>query len=138
MAKSKAPIPNWRIAIGNWKFSGAWSLELRVLHRRDLPPENLAHGANARSRWHGSFHNVHNVRRIYYFSLEYLMGRLFGSNLLATGLHDTARSALAALGQDFDTIRESEVDMGLGNGGLGRLAACFLDSLATLDYPALG
>ncbi len=83
-------------------------------------------------------HNAQNVRRIYYFSLEYLMGRLFGSNLTATGLYDTAKAALASLGQDFDSIRESEVDMGLGNGGLGRLAACFLDSLATLDYPALG
>jgi starch phosphorylase len=83
-------------------------------------------------------HNLQNVRRVYYFSLEYLMGRLFGSNLLATGMQDTARAALAGLGQDFDAIRESEVDMGLGNGGLGRLAACFMDSLATLDYPALG
>ncbi|MEY4688590.1 MAG: Maltodextrin phosphorylase [Verrucomicrobiota bacterium] len=83
-------------------------------------------------------HNARNVRRVYYLSLEYLMGRLFGSNLLATGLLDTARDALAGLGQDFDLVRESEVDMGLGNGGLGRLAACFMDSLATLDYPALG
>jgi len=83
-------------------------------------------------------HNAENVRRIYYFSLEYLMGRLFGNNLLATGLLDTAKVALESLGQDFDEIRDSEVDMGLGNGGLGRLAACFLDSLATLDYPALG
>jgi starch phosphorylase len=83
-------------------------------------------------------HNDRNVRRIYYFSMEYLMGRLFGSNLLATGLFDIAKKALGMLGQDFETIREAEVDMGLGNGGLGRLAACFLDSLATLDYPALG
>ncbi|MEO6245021.1 MAG: glycogen/starch/alpha-glucan phosphorylase [Opitutaceae bacterium] len=83
-------------------------------------------------------HNSQNVRRIYYFSLEYLMGRLFSSNLLATGLEQDAKEALSLLGQDFDLIRESEVDMGLGNGGLGRLAACFLDSLATLDYPALG
>jgi starch phosphorylase len=83
-------------------------------------------------------HNAQNVRRVYYFSLEYLMGRLFGNNLLATGLFDTAKAALTDLGQDFEKIRESEVDMGLGNGGLGRLAACFLDSLATLDYPALG
>src|SRR5437868_1088046 len=66
-------------------------------------------------------HNAQNVRRIYYFSLEYLMGRLFGSNLIATGLAETAKTALSSLGQDFDTIRESEVDMGLGNGGLGRL-----------------
>ena len=83
-------------------------------------------------------HNLNNVRRIYYFSLEYLMGRLFGNNLLATGLMDTAKAALKSLGQDFEKIRESEMDMGLGNGGLGRLAACFLDSLATQDYPALG
>ena len=83
-------------------------------------------------------HNEKNVRRLYYFSLEYLMGRLFGNNLLATGLLDAARVALEALGQDFEQIREAEADMGLGNGGLGRLAACFLDSLATLDYPALG
>ena len=83
-------------------------------------------------------HNEQNVRRIYYFSLEYLLGRLFGNNLLATGLLGAAEAALKDLGQDFEKIRESEVDMGLGNGGLGRLAACFLDSLATLDYPALG
>jgi glycogen phosphorylase len=83
-------------------------------------------------------HNAHNVRRIYYFSLEYLMGRLFGNNLLATDMLETARVALESLGQDFEKIRDAEVDMGLGNGGLGRLAACFLDSLATMDYPALG
>jgi starch phosphorylase len=58
--------------------------------------------------------------------------------LLATGLLGAAEAALKDLGQDFEKIRESEVDMGLGNGGLGRLAACFLDSLATQDYPALG
>ncbi|MEY3773344.1 MAG: Maltodextrin phosphorylase [Verrucomicrobiota bacterium] len=79
-----------------------------------------------------------NARRLYYFSLEYLMGRLFGNNLLATGLMETAEAALGSLGQSLEEIRESELDMGLGNGGLGRLAACFLDSLATLDYPALG
>ncbi|MEO6876379.1 MAG: glycogen/starch/alpha-glucan phosphorylase [Opitutaceae bacterium] len=83
-------------------------------------------------------HNEKNVRRIYYFSLEYLIGRLFGNNLLATGLFEAAKAALESLGQDFEVIRETEVDMGLGNGGLGRLAACFLDSLATLDFPALG
>ena len=83
-------------------------------------------------------HNARNVRRLYYFSLEYLMGRLFESNLLASGLEETAKQALKSLGVDFDEVRESEVDMGLGNGGLGRLAACFLDSLATMDYPALG
>jgi starch phosphorylase len=83
-------------------------------------------------------HNNENVRRVYYFSMEYLMGRLFESNLLATGLDAEARKALTSLGIDFDSVREAELDMGLGNGGLGRLAACFLDSLTTLDYPALG
>jgi len=83
-------------------------------------------------------HNSENLRRVYYLSLEYLMGRLFESNLLASGLGETARAALKSLGVDYDEVKEAEVDMGLGNGGLGRLAACFLDSLATLDYPALG
>ncbi|HEY1764270.1 MAG TPA: glycogen/starch/alpha-glucan phosphorylase [Opitutaceae bacterium] len=83
-------------------------------------------------------HNEKNTRRLYYFSMEYLMGRLYESNLLATGLKDAVKAALTSLGVDFDQVRESEVDMGLGNGGLGRLAACFLDSLATMDYPALG
>ena len=83
-------------------------------------------------------HNDQNVRRLYYLSLEYLMGRLLENNLHNTGLLDAAKTALKELGVDFDTIRESEVDMGLGNGGLGRLAACFLDSLATLDLPAIG
>ena len=83
-------------------------------------------------------HNDRNARRVYYLSLEYLLGRLFESNLFATDLTATARGALASLGVDFDQVREAEMDMGLGNGGLGRLAACFLDSLATLDYPAIG
>ncbi|HRE84195.1 MAG TPA: glycogen/starch/alpha-glucan phosphorylase [Opitutaceae bacterium] len=83
-------------------------------------------------------HNDQNVRRLYYLSLEYLMGRLLENNLHNTGLMEAAKSALSELGVDFEAIRESEVDMGLGNGGLGRLAACFLDSLATLDLPAIG
>lgn len=83
-------------------------------------------------------HNNQNVRRLYYFSLEYLMGRLMENNLHNSGHFEVAVTALKELGIDFATIREQEVDMGLGNGGLGRLAACFLDSLATLDYPAIG
>jgi len=83
-------------------------------------------------------HNSQNVRRIYYFSMEYLMGRLYECNMLATGTTEAVRSALTSLGVSFDEVRETEMDMGLGNGGLGRLAACFLDSLATLDFPALG
>ena len=83
-------------------------------------------------------HNENNVRRVYYFSLEYLMGRLLEANLHNTGLSETVVAALRDLGLDFATLRDAEEDMGLGNGGLGRLAACFLDSLATHDYPAIG
>lgn len=83
-------------------------------------------------------HNEGNVRRVYYLSLEYLMGRLLEANLHNTGLYDTVVAAVSDLGLDFATLRDSEEDMGLGNGGLGRLAACFLDSLATHDYPAIG
>ena len=83
-------------------------------------------------------HNTQNVRRLYYFSMEYLMGRLFDCNLLATGLADAVQAALKSLGVNIEQVRDIEMDMGLGNGGLGRLAACFLDSLATMDYPALG
>ncbi len=83
-------------------------------------------------------HNNQNARRLYYLSLEYLMGRLTENNLQNTHLVEVARAALAEQGIDLEELREVEVDMGLGNGGLGRLAACFLDSLATLDYPAIG
>jgi glycogen phosphorylase len=83
-------------------------------------------------------HNDQNVRRLYYLSLEYLMGRLMESNAYNTGHFDDVVTALKELGIDYHELREQEVDMGLGNGGLGRLAACFLDSLATLDYPAIG
>jgi len=83
-------------------------------------------------------HNGRNVRRVHYFSLEYLMGRLLETNLYNTGLYDTVVAAVRGLGLDFVALRDAEEDMGLGNGGLGRLAACFLDSLATHDYPAIG
>jgi len=83
-------------------------------------------------------HHEKKVRRAYYLSLEYLMGRLLINNLHSSGLYEPAREALEALGQDFEEIASEEADMGLGNGGLGRLAACFLDSLATLDLPAIG
>lgn len=83
-------------------------------------------------------HRQQNVKRVYYLSLEYLMGRLLENNLVNLNLLHDCRDALGDLGQDFDTILEQGPDMGLGNGGLGRLAACFMDSLATLDLPAVG
>jgi starch phosphorylase len=79
-----------------------------------------------------------NVKRVYYISLEFLMGRLFVNSMYSTGVLEDVQTALENLGLDMDTLRREEYDMGLGNGGLGRLAACFLDSLATLDLPAIG
>ncbi len=77
-------------------------------------------------------------KHVYYMSLEYLMGRTLGNSLVNLGLDDECRDAVAALGYRLEDLREAEWDAGLGNGGLGRLAACFLDSLATLGYPATG
>ncbi len=83
-------------------------------------------------------HRQQNVRRLYYLSMEYLMGRLMHNSVVNLGLEEAVTDALRSLGLDFEQIRAQEEDMGLGNGGLGRLAACFLDSLATLDLPAVG
>lgn len=83
-------------------------------------------------------HHNAKTRRAYYLSLEYLMGRVLLNNLHNAGIYEAARDALKELGQDVDALAEEEDDMGLGNGGLGRLAACFLDSLATLDLPSVG
>ena len=79
-----------------------------------------------------------NVKRVYFLSMEFLIGRSLVNNLINLGLEPTGRKALRKLGLDWDQVVDLEVDAGLGNGGLGRLAACFLDSLATLGYPAMG
>ncbi|MBE2263030.1 MAG: glycogen/starch/alpha-glucan phosphorylase [Burkholderiaceae bacterium] len=78
------------------------------------------------------------LKRVYYLSMEFLTGRMLTNALMAVGIYDDTRSACAQLGADFDALIELEADPGLGNGGLGRLAACFLDSLATLGLPAMG
>ncbi|MCU0694648.1 MAG: glycogen/starch/alpha-glucan family phosphorylase, partial [Polyangiaceae bacterium] len=83
-------------------------------------------------------HVAANTRRVYYLSLEYLMGRMLHNNLYNAGLVESTRRALAELGLEMSAIDGEEPDMGLGNGGLGRLASCFLDSLATMDLPAIG
>ncbi len=77
-------------------------------------------------------------RRVYYLSMEFLMGRTLSNAMLAEGVYDVVREALEQLGLDLEEVIEKEVDPGLGNGGLGRLAACFLDSIATLNYPGMG
>jgi starch phosphorylase len=83
-------------------------------------------------------HRGDNVKRLYYLSLEFLMGRLYINSFHSAGVYQNMEEAIRELGLNINELREEEYDMGLGNGGLGRLAACFLDSLATLDLPAIG
>jgi starch phosphorylase len=78
------------------------------------------------------------VKHVCYLSAEFLMGRHLGNSLINLKIYDLVQQAVAEMGLDLDAILEKEEDPGLGNGGLGRLAACFLDSLATLEVPAIG
>jgi starch phosphorylase len=78
------------------------------------------------------------AKTVGYMSAEYLLGRQLDNALLATDLNETATKAMAACGLDIETLRAQEIEPGLGNGGLGRLAACFVDSLATMNVPCIG
>jgi starch phosphorylase len=91
-------------------------------------------------RWIQTQQRYHtkNLKRVYYLSLEFLIGRLLGNYTLNLGLWDQTQKALEEFGLNLEEVRNEEVDAGLGNGGLGRLAACFLDSMATLGIPAHG
>ncbi len=77
-------------------------------------------------------------KRVYYLSLEFLIGRMLSNSALNLGINDELKEDLSALGRDLENVVEIENDAALGNGGLGRLAACFLDSMATMDIPAAG
>jgi glycogen phosphorylase len=104
-----------------------WTLAVTI---RDRLAERRARTAEA--------HYVTNPKFVYYLSAEYMLGRQLGQNALYTGTADLARQALASFGVSVDALAARDVEPGLGNGGLGRLAACLLDSLATLDIPAVG
>jgi starch phosphorylase len=84
------------------------------------------------------FYQHHELKQVYYFSAEFLMGRAMSNNLINMRILPQVRAALDEIGFDYNLIEDEESDAGLGNGGLGRLAACFLDSLATLNYPGHG
>ncbi|MEB5920586.1 glycogen/starch/alpha-glucan phosphorylase [Franconibacter daqui] len=92
------------------------------------------------ARWAESVKNyaLHHVKVACYLSAEFLIGPQLGCNLLNLGLEEEAREAMDSLGQDLDALLAIEEEPGLGNGGLGRLAACYLDSLASLEIPAIG
>lgn len=78
------------------------------------------------------------ARRVYYLSMEFLIGRTLSNAMIAEGIYGLAQEALSELNVDLEEVLEKEVDPGLGNGGLGRLAACFMDSIATLGLPGMG
>ncbi len=82
--------------------------------------------------------NAYGAKRVYYMSIEFLLGRSLKNNLGNLGLSEEYRKALKSLGFDLEELYECEPDAGLGNGGLGRLAACYMDALSSLDYPATG
>ena len=91
-------------------------------------------------RWMETQERYHrqNERRVYYLSLEFLIGRLLGNNVINLKIDKECSEALKEYGLDWNRLRDFEVDAGLGNGGLGRLAACFLDSMSTLDLAGMG
>lgn len=92
------------------------------------------HMADSHSRLNGKL----NKKRVYYFSMEFLIGKLLDMNMINLGIHDIVKEGLSDLGIDIKDLENVEKDAGLGNGGLGRLAACFMDSLAYLNIPAIG
>lgn len=107
--------------------SGDWFRALSLtLRARVIAPWMAAEAASA------------GKKRVAYLSMEFLMGRLLGDSALNLGLDQVAREAMGSLGVSFDEITNEEPDAALGNGGLGRLAACFLDSLATMGVPGTG
>ena len=120
----------------------------RTLGRRDIRVDSpiiykaLVYAVRDRlmERWNRTNNAVEiaDGRKVYYLSLEFLMGRLLKNALLNLDIEDASEKALQRLGITLDSVLESEHEAGLGNGGLGRLAACFLDSCATLGFPVVG
>ncbi|HBQ11260.1 MAG TPA: glycogen phosphorylase [Myxococcales bacterium] len=102
----------------------------------------VAHAARARmaDRWHHTRQRQweSGAKRVYYLSMEYLPGRLLRDGLYNLGILEETRAAVSELGHDLDALFEAEEDPALGNGGLGRLASCFMDSMATLGIPGVG
>lgn len=96
--------------------------------------DRLIEAWNDTQQWHTN----KDVKRVYYMSLEFLMGRTMQNALVNLDLDDKFKDALMGIGYDLEELYEQESDAALGNGGLGRLAACFIDSLATLEIPAWG
>ena len=131
------------------KFKESLSARLRRQYGKDISQANKhdlfdAVSASAlelvMDNWMATRHEYEKkpVKQLYYLSAEFLMGRALSNNLINLKIKDAVKEVLQEMNIDFNMIENEEPDAGLGNGGLGRLAACFLDSLATLDYPGHG
>jgi starch phosphorylase len=107
----------------DWRMALSWAIRDRIVD---------PWFASTRKTW------AEGYKRVYYLSMEFLIGRLLEDATINLGLHETAAQVMDELGQDFRTVVEDEPDAALGNGGLGRLAACFMESMATLGCPAYG
>lgn len=101
----------------------AYAIRDRIIHQWDLSRKTQ---------------RANHSKRVYYLSLEFLMGRAMTNNIINLGIEKHVKEALSSLGYSYEELADTEPDAGLGNGGLGRLAACFMDSLATLELPAYG
>lgn len=129
----------------SWGFAEHMKYTLGVDRYSAIPHDQfmaLAHTVRDRimHQWMKTkqIHHERNAKRIYYLSLEFLMGRAMGNNVINMELEDEVRSAMEEMGYSYEELIEQEADAGLGNGGLGRLASCFLDSMATMQLPAYG
>lgn len=143
----KTAVGSRQDRIATWQKSIRYQLKYTLgLDIEEAMPNDIFNALALVARHHqldGYFttrerHFQERKKRVYYLSMEFLIGQSLRNNLLNMGMLEDAREALAALGVDFDEIVDSEVDAALGNGGLGRLAACFIDSMATLDIAGSG
>jgi glycogen phosphorylase len=152
MARKKKPQITWEIIHRDMTDEG---VQRAFLARREYSLAKDRHSATTNDnykalaiairdriieRWISTQQKYHkdNSKRVYYLSMEFLIGRLLGTNILNLGIWEEVKSAMESLGIDLEELRDCEIDAGLGNGGLGRLAACFLDSMAMLGIPAHG
>jgi starch phosphorylase len=145
--KTKKKDRRVEMSVEGLKEDFAWHLRysLAKAEGRSTPRDQYTAFANAVrdrivERWISTQdeYRAQNVKRVYYLSLEFLMGRLLGNNVINLKADQLCRDALKEYGIDWNDLRDFETDAGLGNGGLGRLAACYLDSMSTLDLAGMG